>query len=131
MLTAAFALGVAEVLASFIDDQASPLVAVGNAAIDATPEWLKSFAIRTFGSNDKRALMVGMIAVIAVLAVVPDGPGSRRCHRCVRSTDRERVVRDPVDRRCVRCLIRPAMAAAGRAAADRVTRHGDHERRAT
>ena len=70
LLTAAFALGVAEVLASFIDDQASPLVAVGNAAIDATPEWLKSFAIRTFGSNDKRALMIGMIAVIAVLAVV-------------------------------------------------------------
>ncbi|MEO8423266.1 MAG: molybdopterin-dependent oxidoreductase [Actinomycetota bacterium] len=69
-LTAFFALGVAEVLASFIDDQSSPLVAVGNAAIDATPEWLKSFAIRTFGSNDKRALMVGMIAVIAVLAVV-------------------------------------------------------------
>jgi len=69
-LTAAFALGVAEVLASFIDDQASPLVAVGNAAIDATPEWLKSFAIRTFGSNDKRALMIGMIAVITALAVV-------------------------------------------------------------
>jgi DMSO/TMAO reductase YedYZ molybdopterin-dependent catalytic subunit len=70
LLTAASALAVAEVLASFIDDQASPLVAVGNAAIDATPEWLKSFAIRTFGSNDKRALMIGMLAVIAVLAVV-------------------------------------------------------------
>ena len=70
LLTAAFALGVAEVLASFIDDQASPLVAVGNAAIDATPEWLKDFAIRSFGANDKRALMIGMVAVIAVLAVV-------------------------------------------------------------
>jgi DMSO/TMAO reductase YedYZ molybdopterin-dependent catalytic subunit len=70
LLTAFFALGVAEVLASFIDDQSSPLVAVGNGAIDATPEWLKSFAIRTFGSNDKRALMLGMIAVIAILAVV-------------------------------------------------------------
>ncbi len=45
-------------------------MAVGNAAIDATPEWLKSFAIRTFGANDKRALMIGMIVVIAVLAVV-------------------------------------------------------------
>ena len=70
MLTALFALGVAEVVASFIDDQSSPLVAVGSAMIDATPEWLKSFAIRTFGVNDKRALIVGMIVVILILAAV-------------------------------------------------------------
>ncbi len=38
--------------------------------IDATPEWLKSFAIRTFGVNDKRALIVGMIVVILILAAV-------------------------------------------------------------
>ena len=70
MLTALFALGIAEVVASFIDDQSSPLVAVGSAMIDATPEWLKSFAIRTFGVNDKRALIVGMIVVILILAAV-------------------------------------------------------------
>jgi DMSO/TMAO reductase YedYZ molybdopterin-dependent catalytic subunit len=70
VLTALFALGVAEVVASFIDDQSSPLVAVGSAMIDATPEWLKSFAIRTFGVNDKRALIVGMIVVILILAAV-------------------------------------------------------------
>ena len=68
ILTALFALGIAEFLASLIDDQASPIVAVGGAAIDATPEWLKSFAIRTFGSNDKVALMVGMVVVILILA---------------------------------------------------------------
>ena len=45
VLTALFALGIAEIPASLIDDQSSPLVAVGSAAIDATPEWLKSFAI--------------------------------------------------------------------------------------
>jgi DMSO/TMAO reductase YedYZ molybdopterin-dependent catalytic subunit len=63
-------LGIAELPASLIDDQSSPLVAVGSAAIDATPEWLKSFAIRTFGSNDKLALIVGMVAVVLILAVV-------------------------------------------------------------
>jgi DMSO/TMAO reductase YedYZ molybdopterin-dependent catalytic subunit len=70
LLTALFALGIAEIPASLIDDQASPLVAVGSAAIDRTPEWLKSFAIRTFGSDDKLALIVGMIAVILILAAV-------------------------------------------------------------
>jgi DMSO/TMAO reductase YedYZ molybdopterin-dependent catalytic subunit len=70
ILTALFALGIAEIPASLIDDQSSPLVAVGSAAIDATPEWLKSFAIRTFGSNDKLALIVGMIVVILLLAAV-------------------------------------------------------------
>jgi DMSO/TMAO reductase YedYZ molybdopterin-dependent catalytic subunit len=70
VLTALFALGVAEVVASLIDDQSSPIVAVGSATIDATPEWLKSFAIRTFGSNDKLALMAGMVAVILVLAAM-------------------------------------------------------------
>jgi DMSO/TMAO reductase YedYZ molybdopterin-dependent catalytic subunit len=70
ILTALFALGIAEIPASLIDDRSSPLVAVGSAAIDRTPEWLKSFAIRTFGSNDKLALMVGMIAVILILAAV-------------------------------------------------------------
>src|SRR6478736_8512522 len=70
VLTALFALGIAEVIASFIDDQSSPLVAVGSALIDATPEWLKSFAIRTFGVNDKRALIVGMVVVILILAAV-------------------------------------------------------------
>ena len=70
MLTALFALGIAEVVASFIDDQSSPLVAVGSAMIDATPEWLKSFAIRTFGANDKRALDRGDDRVILILAAV-------------------------------------------------------------
>jgi DMSO/TMAO reductase YedYZ molybdopterin-dependent catalytic subunit len=78
VLTALFALGIAEIPASLIDDQSSPLVAVGSAAIDATPEWLKSFAIRTFGSNDKLALIVGMIAVILILAVLMGVASIRR-----------------------------------------------------
>lgn len=78
VLTALFALGVAEIPAALIDDQSSPLVAVGGAAIDATPEWLKSFAISTFGSSDKLALVVGMIAVILILAAVMGVASIRR-----------------------------------------------------
>ena len=40
----------------------------GGAAIDATPEWLKSFAIRTFGSNDKTVLLAGIGVVLALVA---------------------------------------------------------------
>jgi hypothetical protein len=47
LLACGAALGVAELLAGVVGGQTSPLVAVGGAAIDATPEWLKELAIRT------------------------------------------------------------------------------------
>ena len=37
--------------------------------IDATPEWLKSWAIRTFGQNDKAVLVAGICLVLAVVAL--------------------------------------------------------------
>jgi DMSO/TMAO reductase YedYZ molybdopterin-dependent catalytic subunit len=56
----------------------SPLFAVGGAFVDRTPPWLKDFAISTFGTHDKVALIVGMalflIAVCAVIGIV----GARR-----------------------------------------------------
>jgi DMSO/TMAO reductase YedYZ molybdopterin-dependent catalytic subunit len=70
LLAAAAALGVAELLAGIVGGQASPLVAVGGAAIDATPEWLKEFAIRAFGERDKLVLLGGMAVVLAGFAVV-------------------------------------------------------------
>jgi len=48
-------------LAGISNPDASPIVAIGQAFIDATPEWLKSFAIRTFGSHDKAALLVAIL----------------------------------------------------------------------
>jgi DMSO/TMAO reductase YedYZ molybdopterin-dependent catalytic subunit len=63
------AIGVAQLVAGIVNPHASPLITVGQAAIDATPEWLKSFAIRTFGERDKIVLLAGMGAVLAVLAV--------------------------------------------------------------
>ena len=69
LLACGAALGAAELLAGVVGGQSSPLVAVGGAAIDATPEWLKEFAIRTFGERDKLALLAGIAAVLAGFAV--------------------------------------------------------------
>jgi hypothetical protein len=69
LLACGAALGVAELLAGLVGGQASPLVAVGGAAIDATPEWLKELAIRTFGARDKLVLLAGMAVVLAGFAV--------------------------------------------------------------
>src|SRR6202008_2629024 len=57
---------------------ASPLLAVGATFIDLTPEWLKSFAIRMFGANDKIALLGGIAAVLALAAVAISLAGLRR-----------------------------------------------------
>jgi len=64
------ALGVAHLVAVLVPPASSPVVAVGSAAIDLAPEWLKSFAIRTFGEQDKLVLLAGIGAVVGVLAVV-------------------------------------------------------------
>ncbi len=68
--TAAVALGVAHLVAGFVAREASPVIAVGSAAIDLTPEWLKSFAIRTFGERDKSALLAGIAIVVTLAAIV-------------------------------------------------------------
>jgi DMSO/TMAO reductase YedYZ molybdopterin-dependent catalytic subunit len=65
------ALGVAELFAAFTGGaQASPVIAVGSAGITLTPEWLKEFAIRHFGTNDKLVLLISLGTAIGVLAVV-------------------------------------------------------------
>jgi hypothetical protein len=69
LLACGAALGVAELLAGFVGAQASPLVAVGGAAIDATPQWLKEFAIRAFGERDKLVVLAGIAVVLAGFAV--------------------------------------------------------------
>ncbi len=68
LLTAWVALGVAQLIAGIGRPQGSPVAAVGGLAIDNTPPPVKNFAIATFGSNDKKALVIGMLIVLAVLA---------------------------------------------------------------
>ncbi len=71
------ALAVGDLVAGLINPPASPFLAVGNQFIRLTPEWLKQFAIATFGTYDKVALLTGMAVVIAALAVGA-GLASRR-----------------------------------------------------
>jgi len=48
----------------------NPVVSIGNRVIDHVPTGVKEFAIRTFGINDKSALVVSIYLVIFLLAVV-------------------------------------------------------------
>jgi DMSO/TMAO reductase YedYZ molybdopterin-dependent catalytic subunit len=70
LLSGAVALGVAQLAAGIFGGPSSPMIAVGNATIDAAPAGVKEFAIRTFGSNDKRALLIGIGAILAIVAIV-------------------------------------------------------------
>jgi DMSO/TMAO reductase YedYZ molybdopterin-dependent catalytic subunit len=46
------------------------VIAVGSAGITLTPEWLKEFAIRHFGTNDKLVLLISLGTAIGVLAAM-------------------------------------------------------------
>ncbi|MFI0411686.1 molybdopterin-dependent oxidoreductase [Actinomadura sp. 3N508] len=70
LLAAAAAMGVAELAAGALGRaSSSPLLAVGAGFIDLTPAWLKDFAIRRFGSDDKTVLLIGLGTGIAVAAL--------------------------------------------------------------
>ncbi|HEY7814423.1 MAG TPA: molybdopterin-dependent oxidoreductase, partial [Nakamurella sp.] len=69
-LAAAELLAVLGQLFGWLNPASSPLSALGQSFIGLTPEWLKQFAIRAFGSNDKTALMVGMGLTLLVVGFV-------------------------------------------------------------
>ncbi|WP_373308824.1 molybdopterin-dependent oxidoreductase [Streptomyces minutiscleroticus] len=63
------ALAVAELAAAPVRPGAGPVVAVGGAAVDRTPAPVKDWAIRTFGTQDKLVLHLGVLAVVTLLAL--------------------------------------------------------------
>jgi hypothetical protein len=69
LVAAGVAIGTAELVAGIVNPAASPILTVGQSAIDATPEWLKSLAIRTFGEKDKTVLLGGIGATLLLAAV--------------------------------------------------------------
>lgn len=78
VLAAVAALGAGYLVAALAGrPEASPYVAVGDTAIDLTPQPVKEFAIHWFGVADKTVLLVGMAVVMALLAVLA-GLASRR-----------------------------------------------------
>lgn len=68
LLAGGAALAVAE-LAAAVRPRSGPVVAVGGAAIDRTPTAVKDWAIRTFGTNDKLVLQLGILAVLTLFAL--------------------------------------------------------------
>lgn len=62
--------GAGHLIAVLVRADASPPYAVGSAVVDATPEPVKSWAIRSFGSADKLVLLSGVVIVTLLLAAV-------------------------------------------------------------
>jgi DMSO/TMAO reductase YedYZ molybdopterin-dependent catalytic subunit len=69
-MTAAVALGVAELAAAITGAQGAPVIAVGETAINLTPIPVKDFAIAHFGSHDKEALITGIVVLLAAFAAL-------------------------------------------------------------
>ncbi|WP_052852847.1 molybdopterin-dependent oxidoreductase [Streptomyces avicenniae] len=69
LLAAGAALAVAELSASLIRREAGPVTALGGAVIDRTPAPVKDWAIRTFGTNDKLVLRLGILALLVLFAI--------------------------------------------------------------
>ena len=78
LVAAVVALGAAELVAVVVRPEASPVVAVGGAVIDAAPVWLKSFAIETFGNADKPVLIGSILVVLLLLSLVTGALSVRR-----------------------------------------------------
>ena len=70
VLAAAVAMGAAQFAAGLGVPQSSPVLSVGQAAIDLTPPQVKDFAISAFGTNDKTALLGGILVILALYAAV-------------------------------------------------------------
>ncbi len=70
LLAAAAALGVAQLVAGITGPLGSPVVAVGEVAINLTPVPVKDFVIAHVGSHDKQVLVAGILVVLAAFAAV-------------------------------------------------------------
>jgi DMSO/TMAO reductase YedYZ molybdopterin-dependent catalytic subunit len=62
----AVALGFTELFAGMFASVPSAIASIGSVVVDISPAWLESFAISTFGTQDKAVLAIG-IFVIALL----------------------------------------------------------------
>lgn len=77
LIAAAVALAVGELVAGMASSLRSPIVAVGDSVIDNVPRAVKDWAIDTFQTADKVALVVGILVVAALCGALL-GVASRR-----------------------------------------------------
>lgn len=68
LLAAAVALAIGELVSGLVRGTTSPVVSVGGFVIDHVPPSLKVYAVRTFGTNDKPALIIGTLVLLALFA---------------------------------------------------------------
>lgn len=68
LVSAAVGLGAAELVAATSHVFQSPVLDVGDRVIDGVPNSLKRLAIDWFGTNDKRALLIGIGALLTIYA---------------------------------------------------------------
>ena len=77
VIASGFGVTVAELLAAVTRPEAGPLIAVGGAVIDATPTPIKEFAVRELGTNDKPALLTGIVVILALFTAAVGVVGMR------------------------------------------------------
>jgi DMSO/TMAO reductase YedYZ molybdopterin-dependent catalytic subunit len=70
VLAAAVSVGIGQLLAGLSVPAASPVIAVGQAAIGLTPAPVSDWAKQTLGTNDKNALLAGVVVVLLIFAAV-------------------------------------------------------------
>jgi DMSO/TMAO reductase YedYZ molybdopterin-dependent catalytic subunit len=70
LVAAAAAMGIGQLFAGFTVPAASPVVAVGEAAIDRTPLAVKDWATSAFGTADKTVLLAGVLVVVFLYSIV-------------------------------------------------------------
>jgi len=63
-------MGIGQLFAGFAIPAASPVVAVGEAAIDRTPLAVKDWATSTFGTDDKTVLLAGVLIVVFLYSML-------------------------------------------------------------
>lgn len=63
-------LALAQFFASLKNNLNAPVVSIGNRVIDHVPAGVKEFAIRSFGVNDKQALVITIYLAVLLLAVI-------------------------------------------------------------
>ncbi|MDH3260670.1 MAG: molybdopterin-dependent oxidoreductase [Acidimicrobiia bacterium] len=69
-VAALFALGISELMGGLISSVPSLIVSIGTEVIDLAPPAVKDFAIETFGTADKPALIIGIVILSALFGAL-------------------------------------------------------------
>ena len=70
LLAVGAALAVGELVTGILEGTSSAVVSVGEVVVANAPNWLKEFAINTFGENDKDALIAGTTITLVLVSIV-------------------------------------------------------------